>query len=187
MRGRQRTPGVATAFICLAAAAPVGAQTAPGAPQIYDADDRLIGIALSADPFFGRGRALLNFGDDQTVIHINRQGFLVGGPVPAGAGSQPTGYRDGVFFASGDCQGEPYLPVSSFPNYGLFIPDGSPEPGRSQAGTVVYASRPYATVVLRGKKTEDDVCFDLPAPVKSLVGVAARKRLPSYQLPFITK
>jgi hypothetical protein len=187
MRGKREAAGVAVVIACLAAATPARALEAPGAPQIYDAAGRVVGIAMSADPVFGRGRVLLNFGADQAVLHINRLGFLVGGPDPAANAAAPAGYRDGVYFASRDCRGEAYLPVSSFPDYGLFIADGAPGAGRTQAGTVVYAARPYAIIVLRGKKTDDGACDALARPVESLVGYAKQTRLPAFQLPFVTK
>ncbi len=187
MRAKQITSGVALAIACLAATPSARAQTAPGAPQIYDAAGLLVGIALSADQF-GRGRVLLNLGADQAVAHIDRQGFLVGGPtVPLAAAVAPASSADGVFFATPDCQGAAYVPVSSFPDDGLFIPDGSPEAGRTQAGTVIYAARPYSTVDLHGFKAVDGACSALPQKVKSLVGVAKQMRLSSYKLPFVTK
>ncbi len=189
MRGKRNAAGVAIA--CLAAATPARAQEAPGAPQIYDARGRRVGAAIQSVSSFGLTAALLSLHNGEAVLHIGPEGFRVGGPAPVtGATNGPETHDSGsgdLYYLNAGCQGDAYVRVVDFPNYGRFIPAPWQIDGFSRSGKVVYAARPFTTVILRAAGNDAGDCSAIGRPFSALVGLAATADMPAFKLPLVTR
>jgi hypothetical protein len=183
-------------LIFMAGVGPARAQTAPGAPQIYDDKGVLVGAALLGERvgqnFYGR--VLMSFPDGVAVVNIDPSGLtpLYGEfPVePTNNEPEPPSSALELFtayFTTPDCKGDFLYRVRDFPNYGLFIPTGDATAGYSAAGTVFFPRKPFKTVTLYAKSL-DRGCERLTPPLQSaLVGGSGQASVPRYKLPFNTK
>jgi hypothetical protein len=183
MTSTNKTFAVAIAVSSLAIATTALAQSPPGAPRIYDAARRPVGIALAFAPGTGQGRVLLTFDRGDAVLNIGPEGLY------RDATTTPSVKASGakLYFGTADCSDPGFVRVQHFLNYADFLPAGPERAGFTRAGTVVYAARPFREETLRAEKS-DGVCKALPAPPETaLVGAVASAPLRSFKLPFLTK